>query len=384
PLLDIDIQSEISAQDEKLTQVPGEEQQKEEKPAEDASKPATEEPKEDVAGESSVAEETKPSSTPTEKPPGKHATLATPAVRHLTKELEVDIADICGTGKDGRVLKEDVQKYSASQQEDISKATPAAPPSPSQQTEDETIPLTGVRKAMFQTMTRSLAIPHFLYTDTVDFSSLTSLRRKLNATLPKSTWSSGKQDEARQKLSALPFILKAVSLALRQHPNLNAHLDTSNASKPALNVKGSHDIGIAMDTQQGLLVPVVKQVQARSILEIAVEIGRLSALARSNKLSNADLSGATITVSNIGSIGGTVVAPVIVPPQVAILGVGKSRVVPAFDTDEEGREVVVKKEEGVFSWSADHRVVDGAYVARCADTVRRLLEGAEEMVVRMR
>jgi len=383
--LDIDIQSEISPQDKKLTQVPGEEEQKKEVPAENVSQPTAEEPPEDVAGESSVVEDNKPSSTPTEKPLSKHATLATPAVRHLTKELKVDIADISGTGKDGRVLKEDVQKYSASQQEDTSKATPAAPPSPpSQQTKDERIPLTGVRKAMFQTMTRSLAIPHFLYTDTVDFSSLTSLRRKLNATLPKSTSSSEKQDEARQKLSALPLILKAVSLALHQHPNLNSHLDTSDASKPTLNVKGSHDIGIAIDTPQGLLVPVVKQVQARSILEIAAEIGRLSALARTNKLSNADLSGATITVSNIGSIGGTVVAPVIVPPQVAILGVGKGRVVPAFGTDGEGREVVVKREEGVLNWSADHRVLDGAYVARCADTVKRLLEGTEEMVVRMR
>jgi len=222
---------------------------------------------------------------------------------------------------------------------------------------------------MFKQMTRSLSIPHFLYTDNVDFTSLSALRKTLNASKEKS-----------EKLSALPFVVKAVSLALQKHPLLNSHLDTANAEKPQVIVKAGHNIGIAIDSPSGLLVPVVKNVQAHSIASLAAEIARLSALARAGKLTNADLSGASFTLSNIGSIGGTAVAPVIVSPQVAILGVGRARVVPAFGTDGE----LVKKEECVFSWSADHRVVDGAMAARCAEDVRAYLENVESMLVQMR
>jgi 2-oxoisovalerate dehydrogenase E2 component (dihydrolipoyl transacylase) len=305
------------------------------------------------------------------KPPrklGKHASLATPAVRHLTKELNIQIEDIEGTGKEGRVTKDDVQKYAAAQKE-----TPASPATetyaaPEPQAEDQVRPLTPIQKGMFKQMTRSLSIPHFLYTDNVDFTGLSALRKGLNAKKEKS-----------ERLSALPFIVKAVSLALTKHPLLNAHLDTSAAEKPQMVVKAQHNIGIAIDSPSGLLVPVVKNVQAHSISSLAAEIARLSSLARAGKLSNADLSGASFTLSNIGSIGGATVAPVIVSPQVAILGVGRARVVPAFGKDGE----LVKKEEAVFSWSADHRVVDGAMAARCAEDVRSYLENVESMLVQM-
>jgi 2-oxoisovalerate dehydrogenase E2 component (dihydrolipoyl transacylase) len=127
-------------------------------------------------------------------------------------------------------------------------------------------------------------------------------------------------------------------------------------------------------------VPVIKNVQNHSIASLAKEITRLADLARTGKLTSADLSGATFTVSNIGSIGGAAVAPVIVTPQVGILGVGRAKVVPAFGGDGE----LVKKEECIFSWSADHRVIDGAYVARAAEEVRKSIEGVESMLVRMK
>jgi 2-oxoisovalerate dehydrogenase E2 component (dihydrolipoyl transacylase) len=282
-------------------------------------------------------------------------------VRHLSKELGIDISQIDGTGKDGRVMKEDLQRHgSATASEPTSSTLPIG--------EDTAIPLTGIRQQMFKTMTKSLTIPHFLFSDTIDFTSLTALRRTLN-TLPDSS----------TKFSPLPFIVKAVSLAFSSSPSLNAHLDTSGPS-PVLTHKAAHHFGIAIDTPHGLVVPVIRNVQSRSIADLATELSRLSSLARENKLAPADFSGATFTISNIGSIGGGTVAPVIVGPQVGILGIGRARAVPGFAEDG----TVVRKEEAVFSWSADHRVVDGAEVARIGDRVRRYLERVETMVVAMR
>ena len=305
--------------------------------------------------------------------PGKHASLATPAVRHMIKEHRLKIEDIEGTGREGRVLKDDVQRHIESAKHTA--GTPSTPssipmPVPTQQMEDQVNPLTPVQSGMFKQMTKSLSIPHFLYTDAVDFSSFTSLRKKYNV---------GR--EKPDRITPLPVIIKAVSLTLQQFPLLNSHLDTNtNPNKPQIILKGSHNIGVAVDSPSGLLVPVIKNVQNHSIASLAQEIQRLSSLARSGKLSSADLTGATFTISNIGSIGGGTVAPVIVGPQVSILGIGKARVVPAFGEDGE----LIKREECVFSWSADHRVVDGAYVARAAEEVRKCLEGVEAMLVRMR
>jgi len=169
---------------------------------------------------------------------------------------------------------------------------------------------------------------------------------------------------------------------LTHFPKLNAHLDTTSSSKPHLVLKASHNIGIAIDTPQGLLVPVVKNVQQHSITSLAAEIKRLSALAQSGKLAPDDFKGATIAVSNVGSIGGGVVSPVIVAPMVAIVGVGRARVVPVWvdgDGEERGGHWGGKKEEVLLSWSADHRVLDGATVARCAESVAAVLENVEFM-----
>ncbi|KAJ9647937.1 hypothetical protein H2199_001713 [Coniosporium tulheliwenetii] len=370
PLVDIDIQGDIAPEDEALTKVSGEQPKEAPEPEQPKTQEKSESPPEP---EGDAAKPVQQSQRPRDIPSGKHATLATPAVRHLTKELNLDIADIRGTGKDGRVLKEDVQKHASSSKE-APAPSPAATIEP--QAEDKTVPLTPIQVGMYKAMTRSLSIPHFLYTDNVDFSSLNTVRRKLNASHSTSSAAS------TPKLSSLPFIVKAVSLALQSHPILNSHFEPphSPSDKPQLTLKASHNIGIAIDTPSGLLVPVVRNVQNHSIVSLAAEIARLAGLARAGKLSTADLSGATFTVSNIGSIGGTAVAPVIVSPQVAILGVGRTRAVPAFG--EKGE--IVRREECVFSWSADHRVVDGAMVARCAESVRLYLEGVEGMLVRMR
>jgi 2-oxoisovalerate dehydrogenase E2 component (dihydrolipoyl transacylase) len=291
----------------------------------------------------------------------------------MVKEHNLKIEDIEGTGKEGRVLKEDVQRHAeAAKQPTNSSSQPStsAPQTSPQQIEDRVQPLTPVQSGMFKQMTKSLSIPHFLYTDVVGFSGLTTLRKSYNTGREKT-----------DRVTPLPIIIKAVSLTLQQFPLLNSHLDTtSNPDKPQILLKGSHNIGVAVDSPSGLLVPVIKNVQTHSIASLAQEITRLASLARNGKLTSGDLTGATFTVSNIGSIGGTAVAPVIVTPQVGILGIGRARVVPAFGENGE----LVKREECVFSWSADHRVVDGAYVARAAEEVRKCVEGVEGMLMRMR
>ncbi len=307
-------------------------------------------------------------------PDGKHASLTTPAVRGILKAQGVNIADVRGTGKDDRVLKEDVYKFVAARDDKLSKPFQASAgrrdPGTDQAQVEKTIALTPVQSQMFKTMTRSLNIPHFLYGDEVDVTSLSTLRRRLNL-----------QAANGQKLSFLHFIIKAVSLALEDFPRLNARVEAgSERQAPKLVMREKHNIGIAMDTPQGLLVPNIKNVASRSILNIGAECNRLQERAKDGKLSVTDLTGGTITVSNIGSIGGTYVAPVLVQSEVAILGIGKAKTVPAFDDQDR----VIKKDIMSFSWSADHRVVDGATMARMGERVRAFIEEPGMMMARLR
>ncbi len=362
PLLDIDIQGEMKQDLTALTEPEsiGESERQPRSPAE-----ATEDTK--VPLRNLLSSESRP------PPSGKHAALATPAVRHLTKELDIDIIQITGTGKDGRVLKEDVYQFAQQRDSAGQKIPIAATDTPVQQ---ETITqLSNTQHQMFKTMTKSLAIPHFLYADEIDFSGLWDLRARLNARLSQSP------HPELSKLSFLPFIIKAVSMSLTHHPALNARVDLDPASvKPVLVLRSHHNIGVAMDTPSGLLVPVIKNVAHLTVLSIAQELTRLQTLAAAGKLTSKDLSGGTITVSNVGSIGGTYVSPVVVEKEVAILGIGRMRTVPAFADD--GR--VVKRRVCNFSWSADHRVVDGATMARAAELVRGFVEDPDSMVMYLR
>lgn len=316
---------------------------------------------------------------------GKHAALATPAVRHISKELGVDITLISGTGKDGRVSKDDVLQFAKLRDSGSSQASQTQSAEPTTQNAaflrqapdhgpqtEESKPLSNVQAMMFKSMTASLKIPHFLYADEVDVSALFSLRKRVNKTLKRAPAGDV------EKISTMPFLIKAMSLAMDKYPIINARVDVSGP-KPALVMRKQHNIGVAMDTPQGLIVPVIKNVGALNILSIAQELHRLQQLAKAGKLSNADLSGGTITLSNIGNIGGTYVSPVIVEKEVAILGIGKMRAIPAFGEDGQ----IVKKEVMNFSWSADHRVVDGATMAKAAEVVRGFVEEPDMMLVHL-
>jgi 2-oxoisovalerate dehydrogenase E2 component (dihydrolipoyl transacylase) len=276
--------------------------------------------------------------------------------------------------------KEDVQPYLSTLPS--SKALPQSK-SPGIETvsgdiaEDRFVALSPIERQMFKVMTRSLAIPHFLYTHNADIKLLNNLRRNFTTDLIRFS-SLSESDSSISKLTLLPFIMKAVSQAFLKFPKLNSHLDTtSNSAKAQLVVKGAHNFGLAMDTPHGLLVPVVRNVQSLSVVALAVEIQRLSRLAQEGSLGPEDFKGATFTISNIGSIGGSVVSPVIVAPMVGILAVGRVEAVPVFEVDEQGADKVVKREQVVLSWSADHRVVDGATVARTAEVVGSLMRQAE-------
>ncbi|SPQ19038.1 4d2b3b19-6ad7-4e0b-9bd7-7caa74c8eac9 [Thermothielavioides terrestris] len=401
PFVDIDIEGDG---EEEAAEVgghpPSSQKNAEPEPAHSPARP----PIEEKTPAQQVADRTEHERQGTPKVKGKHATLATPAVRHLSKELGVDISEVEGTGKDGRVLKEDLYKYAESRaaaspqtpspqrapvaaEADILSSPDASTAGPQQETP---IPLTRTQEMMFKTMTRSLSIPHFLYADEVDFTSLVELRGRLNKALSKS----GLSDSQVTKLSYLPFIIKAVSMALYKYPILNARVDVESArngnsngngsGKPMLVLRSQHNIGVAMDTPSGLLVPVIKNVGGLNILGIAAELARLQSLAVAGKLTPQDMSGGTITVSNIGSIGGTYLSPVVVEREVAILGIGRMRTVPAFSTVPGEEDRVVRRQVCNFSWSADHRVIDGATMARAAEVVRGIVEEPDVMVMHLR
>lgn len=241
----------------------------------------------------------------------------------------------------------------------------------------QVIALTPNESQMFKVMTDSLKIPHFCYTNSVDVTNLGQVRSKLNQELSST---GGKDHKNATKLTPLAFILKGISQALTEHPRLNAYLDTeTNPNNPALVMQEAHNFGMAVDTTRGLLVPVVKNVQRHSVQSLATEIRRLMALAREGQLVPADMQGATFTVSNIGSIGGGAVSPVIVPPMTAIVAIGRIDDVPGFATDENGNETVVKRQKVVLSWCADHRIHDGGAVGRCAEAVKVKLEKVGEL-----
>ncbi|PQE06513.1 hypothetical protein CJF32_00002353 [Rutstroemia sp. NJR-2017a WRK4] len=369
PLLDIDIQGEIKQED--LDAIEGSRVGEESKKQTEEEYPS--DYSVDVPGASQPAAET----GAVKQTKGKHAALATPAVRHLTKELDVNILDVTGTGKDGRVLKEDIHQFA--KQRAASSTTNGQPSSertpPAEPLKETIAQLTPTQHQMFKTMTKSLNIPHFLYADEIDFTRLSQLRERLNKQL------SATPINNVTKISYLPFIIKAVSLTLQKYPILNARLDIDPATqKPVLVMRPQHNIGVAMDTSNGLLVPVIKSTSTASVLEIASSISQLQSLASTSSLTSTHLSGGTITVSNIGNIGGTYVAPVLVETQLAILGIGKLRTIPAFNSSGD----LIQKKIMNFSWSADHRVIDGATMARAAEMVRGFVEDPESMLVHLR
>ncbi|XP_034943693.1 lipoamide acyltransferase component of branched-chain alpha-keto acid dehydrogenase complex, mitochondrial [Chelonus insularis] len=286
--------------------------------------------------------------------------LTTPAVRRLAMENNIDLTTVPSTGKDGRILKEDVLNFLNKDKPDVGNIRTDSKPydvTKSTSSQEEIIPLQGYQKHMWKTMTQSLRIPHFVYSDECDVTKLIEFRSKGKEFLTHSGI----------PLSFLPFFIKATSKALEKYPRLNALLDEESQT---LKIIKSHNISLAMDTPQGLIVPNIKNIQNLSITEIAKELHRLQKLGEKPSFAPSDLAEGTIALSNIGSIGGTYAKPVILSPQILIGAIGKIQKLPRFD----GKGEIVGASVVNVSWAADHRVVDGATVARFSNTWKHYIE----------
>ncbi|XP_065198983.1 lipoamide acyltransferase component of branched-chain alpha-keto acid dehydrogenase complex, mitochondrial-like isoform X2 [Sycon ciliatum] len=306
---------------------------------------------------------------------GRARVLATPAVRRIARENNVDLGTVPASGKQGRVLKEDIVRFLSEPPETTATPTPPTPPASmparplrsSAIVADKVEAIKGIRKAMVKTMTAANAIPTFGFNDEISMDQLVIVREQLkDIATSRGT-----------KLSYMPFFLKAASMAMLEYPILNS---SPNSACTELTYKAEHNFGVAMDTPTGLLVPNIKSVQDKSIFEIASELQRLMTVGAAGKLEQNDMSGGTFSLSNIGAIGGTYARPVLLPPEVLIGALGRMQAVPRFDKDDN----VVKARILNVSWSADHRVIDGATVARFSNLWKQYLENPATLLADMR
>jgi pyruvate dehydrogenase E2 component (dihydrolipoamide acetyltransferase) len=298
-----------------------------------------------------------PPGAPARKPDGGE-TLAVPAVRRLAKDLGVDLSTVSGTGPGGRVTEEDVRRAAGVTAEDAgAPAPPPAPPGPPG--EEERIPFRGRRRMAAKKMVLSKStIPHALLVDEADATGLLAMRDALRET--------GAKEGVR--ITILPFLIQAVVAALHAHPAMNARLDEERGE--IVRLRRFH-IGMAVDAEEGLVVPVIRDAGDRTLLELAREIDRLAEGARSGRLPASDLSGSTFTVTSIGSIGGLFGYPVINPPEAAILGIHKIVRRPVV---REGR--IEARSMMYLSLSFDHRLIDGGTATRFLNEVVLRIESA--------
>ena len=294
--------------------------------------------------------------------------IATPSTRKLARELNVNLEMIHGSGPGGRITEEDVRQFSTGgskqQLEPPMAREPTAvnrPPSPQPSRisqipavqgektypREERIPIHGIRKRIAEKMTKSVhTAAHVTHIDEVDFTQLIALREKAKPLA----------ETHNVKLTFLPFIMKAAVSALKKYPNFNASIDDE---KQEIVVKHYYNIGFATDTSNGLLVPNVKDVDQKDVMEIAKELEDLSVKAREGKISLEEIQGGTFTITNIGTLGGMISTPIINTPEVAILGVHKIQKKPVVRDNQ-----IVIRDVCFVSLSFDHRIVDGADAAR--------------------
>ena len=295
--------------------------------------------------------------------------LATPVARKMAKDLGVDISKVKGTGPSGRVMKEDIRKAKeAMVKSKEERKIPELGHKERILIEDERIeriPLTRIRKTIAEQMAASrFTIPHTTAMDEIDVTELYEFRKKYKERLR----------EEEVNLTFLPFILKAVITALKEFPEFNSSLDEENDE---LILKHFYHIGIATDTDRGLMVPVLRDGDKKSIVEIAKEIEDLSSRAKDNKIELRELKGSTFTITNYGSIGGQFGIPIINYPESAILGIGRIVKKPIVKDDE-----IVIARMLPLSLSYDHRIIDGASGARFLNLLSELLKDPEILLLK--
>lgn len=298
---------------------------------------------------------------------------ASPSIRRVARELGVDLTDVKGTGEKGRVTKEDVLGFlKGPAQAPAPAAAPAGgmgiPEIPAQDFSKfgpvETKPLSRIKRISGPHLHRAwLNVPHVTHNDEADVTELETYRKELDT--------AGK--EKGYRVTMLAFLLRASVSALRQFPEFNSSL---SPEKDALILKKYYHVGIAVDTPDGLVVPVLRDVDRKGVIELSQEMGAISKKARDGKLGAADMSGASFTISSLGGIGGTAFTPIVNAPEVAILGVVRSKMAPVWDGTEFKPRLMLP-----VCVSYDHRVIDGALAARFTRHLCHVLEDVRRLVL---
>jgi len=278
---------------------------------------------------------------------------ASPAVRRRAWELGIELQFVHGSGPAGRITHEDLDVYLASRGQPMGTTAPGR----RERHGEEAVPVIGLRRKIAQKMQEAKRrIPHFSYVEEIDVTELEALRAQINA----------KHSASRGKLTLLPLIARAVVLAVEDFPQMNARFDDD--AGVVTRYRPVH-LGIATQTDAGLMVPVLRHAEAQDLWAFSREVTRLAEAARSGKAGRDELAGSTITITSLGALGGLVTTPVINHPEVAIIGVNRIVERPMF----QGGAVVPRQLMNLSS-SFDHRVVDGMDAARFIQAIRALLE----------
>jgi pyruvate dehydrogenase E2 component (dihydrolipoamide acetyltransferase) len=339
-----------------------------------AEESAQEEKKEEAPEEKTEAKQERPAQPQTGD---KKRVLAMPSVRKKAREMGIDITQVEGTGPHGRITLDDLNNFGKAPKQETEAEAPAqeakaeekaAAPVVSQGRDDleERMPLRGMRRTIAKRMVQSkFTAPHVTVMDEIDASELKEVRK----------WAKPMAEERGIKLTYLPFVIKALTAALREFPTLNASIDDE---KEEIVLKKYYNMGIATATDDGLVVPVVKDVDRKSIFQLADEIRDVVARTRDRKAGVDELKGSTFTITNIGSFGGQFFTPIINYPEVAIFGMGKMADRPVVVDGE----IVIRPIMNV-SLSIDHRLIDGDVAARFLNRVKELLENPKLLMMEM-
>ncbi len=300
---------------------------------------------------------------------------ASPSVRRLARELDLDLTKIKGTGENGRITKDDVKSALSSAGTTSGSATVSSgmgiPEIPAVDFSKfgpiEIKPMSRIKRISGPHLHRSwLNIPHVTHQDEADITDIDTFRKELD--------DQAKLDNKKPyRVSLLPFLMKASVAALKTFPDFNSSL---NPAKDSLIYKKYFHIGVAVDTPEGLVVPVIRDVDRKGIREISQELGDLSAKARDGKLSPAEMSGACFSISSLGGIGGTFFTPIVNAPEVAILGVVRSKMAPVWDGKAFQPRLMLP-----LCLSYDHRVIDGASAARFTRHMAGVLEDVRRLIL---
>lgn len=334
-----------------------------------AEAPKAEAPKAPKAAAPSPA----PASAPVARAPGEK-TLASPAVRSYARENDVDLTAVPGSGKGGRVTRADVDAVSQAPEPRALPPEPRALPAvqvPSwagaASGQDQVVKIIGLRRKIAEKMVQSyINKPHFTYVDEVDATELVKARE---AILPAAACYG-------LKPTYIPFIMKALCLVFREFPTVNSTLDEATME---MTIHGSVNIGVATDTPQGLYVPVIRNVERKSILELTAELTSVTERVRTGQAGVADLTGGTFTITSVGNIGGRFATPIINAPECAILGVNQIHDRPVVLDGQ-----IVARKMMYLSPSFDHRVLDGAVAARFVSALKDVLENPARLLLELR